>query len=115
MAEGIEPVHPRGHVARGTGRGKRKVDIPERLCRLRDARRELGVLDRARCLGAIQLHTTDAQHRQDRDGQERYTTEIIGNDLQMLDARGGDAPPASAPQHAQPAAANADFDDDIPF
>ena len=48
---------------------------------------------------------------QDRDGQERYITEIIGNDLQMLDARGGDAP-----QRAKPAAAaNADFDDDIPF
>ena len=56
---------------------------------------------------------------QDRDGQERHTTEIVGNDLQMLDARGGDAPSASAPQRAQPAAAgaaaNADFDDDIPF
>ena len=56
---------------------------------------------------------------QDKDGQERYTTEIIANDLQMLDARGGDAPPANAPQRAQPeaasAAANADFDDDIPF
>ena len=57
---------------------------------------------------------------QDKDGQERYTTEIIANDLQMLDARGGgDAQPASAPPRAHPAAAsaaaNADFDDDIPF
>ncbi len=52
---------------------------------------------------------------QDRDGQERYITEIIGNDFQMLDARGGDVPPANAPQRAQPAAANAYFDNDIPF
>ena len=66
---------------------------------------------------------------QDQNGQERYTTEVIVNDMQMLDARGGGgtAPPAGAERSA-PAAqggdtgggeglseAPADFDDDIPF
>ena len=45
---------------------------------------------------------------QDQQGQDRYTTEIVGNELQMLDSRGagGDQPqggysaPQSAPQHA---------------
>jgi single-strand DNA-binding protein len=63
---------------------------------------------------------------EDKGGVERYTTEIVGNEMQMLDSRGGSAqpsaeqaPPAnfqSAPQSApQPAAASADFDDDVPF
>ncbi|RMG49847.1 MAG: single-stranded DNA-binding protein [Gammaproteobacteria bacterium] len=65
---------------------------------------------------------------QDQGGQDRYTTEIVANEMQMLDSRGGDAgfdAPAqgggqraqSAPQPA-PAAAEppmGDFDDDIPF
>ncbi len=29
---------------------------------------------------------------QDRDGNDRYTTEIIANEMQMLDSRGGSAP-----------------------
>ena len=70
---------------------------------------------------------------QDQNGQDRYTTEIVGNELQMLDSRGqqGDgfnqAPRQqyNAPQQpaAAPAAASASaspqfddsFDDDIPF
>lgn len=65
---------------------------------------------------------------QDKNGQERYTTEIIANDLQMLDARGGgaanfEAPPPAFPDtepRAQPSPqptspTNDDFDDDIPF
>ncbi len=56
---------------------------------------------------------------QDRDGKERYTTEIIADEMQMLGGRGGggsapmstDSAPASAPP--QPPAD--DFDDDIPF
>ncbi len=64
---------------------------------------------------------------QDKDGQDRYTTEIIADEMQMLGGRGGGggsfgggdtgdtgggnrggggAPPQSAPD---------DFDDDIPF
>ena len=64
---------------------------------------------------------------QDQNGQDRYTTEIVANEMQMLGARGQDAgnrPPqgggfrAEAP--AQPAAAqpqgDSSFaDDDIPF
>lgn len=64
---------------------------------------------------------------QDNNGQERYTTEIIGNEMQMLDSRGGadgasfdqSAPsrPTNRPaaqQNSAPAAPE-DFDDDIPF
>ncbi|MEM7540310.1 MAG: single-stranded DNA-binding protein [Pseudomonadota bacterium] len=59
--------------------------------------------------------------RQDRDGNDRYTTEIVANEMQMLGSRGDrnmEAAPASAPA---PAAASmgappaGDFDDDIPF
>lgn len=59
---------------------------------------------------------------QDKDGQDRYTTEIIASDMQMLDSRGsgaGDDEPSSTPAGAsQPRRQEApaeDFDDDIPF
>ena len=69
---------------------------------------------------------------QGQDGQDRYTTEIVVSDMQMLDGRGdgasggqsrpqGYAAPASAPAAAPAAAAggyaapSGDFDDDIPF
>lgn len=79
---------------------------------------------------------------QDKEGQDRYTTEIVGNEMQMLDSRGaggmgggGNQGMAnsgnqgggnqgfqqnnqqSAPQNApaQPVAASDDWDDDIPF
>lgn len=69
---------------------------------------------------------------QGQDGQDRYTTEIVASEMQMLGGgagggRGGDAPYDSAPQgrgsqssapsHApsQPAPSMDDFDDDIPF
>ncbi|VAW80644.1 Single-stranded DNA-binding protein [hydrothermal vent metagenome] len=61
---------------------------------------------------------------QDKNGNDRYTTEIVANEMQMLGGRGGGGgsadfggSSASAPQSA-PAAAPAaagDFDDDIPF
>jgi single-strand DNA-binding protein len=75
---------------------------------------------------------------QDQQGQDRYTTEIVANEMQMLDGRSNagsfDAPSqGSAPQHhgsrpqaapsAQPAQSPqasapdsfADLDDDVPF
>ncbi len=59
---------------------------------------------------------------QDNSGNERYTTEIVANDMQMLGGRGGstssDAPStsSSAPSPAPaPQASADDFDDDIPF
>jgi single-strand DNA-binding protein len=62
---------------------------------------------------------------QGQDGQDRYTTEIVGNEMQMLDSKGGSAAFDSAPpaqrSAAQPQSAKAaaipenDFDDDIPF
>jgi single-strand DNA-binding protein len=68
---------------------------------------------------------------QDKQGNERYSTEIVGNDLQMLGGRGGaaagaGATPASAsaagagaPSYAEESAGGGsrseEFDDDIPF
>ncbi|UCC57485.1 MAG: single-stranded DNA-binding protein [Gammaproteobacteria bacterium] len=57
---------------------------------------------------------------QDKNGNDRYTTEIVANDMQMLGSRGGTSAYNSeaAPPPAQPATASAgpdDFDDDIPF
>jgi single-strand DNA-binding protein len=67
----------------------------------------------------------------DKEGQERYTTEIEANEMQMLGSRqgmGGDGPPREsgggvrpAGDSKRPAAAPAggsnfnDFEDDIPF
>lgn len=67
---------------------------------------------------------------QDQNGVDKYTTEIVANEMQMLDSRGGDgmAPAAGAPAPRAAAApamggGNApqapagldDFDDEIPF
>lgn len=76
---------------------------------------------------------------QDQNGNDRYTTEIVANEMQMLDSRGGGdnqgagyaggaaaaggagaatgmaADPAAAPAQQQPAPSFNDFDDDIPF
>ena len=52
---------------------------------------------------------------QDKDGNDRYTTEIIAHEMQMLDSRRGDKErPASGSTARQPADTD-DFDDDIPF
>ena len=56
---------------------------------------------------------------QDRDGNDRWTTEIIADEMQMLGGRGGGgaAPASSEPGQSSPPpqAASDDFDDDIPF
>lgn len=64
---------------------------------------------------------------QDKDGQDRYTTEIVANEMQMLSSKGeggsrSDAPPAVEQAQRQPAAqqqsggnAFEDMADDIPF
>ena len=76
---------------------------------------------------------------QDKSGQDRYTTEIVAGEMQMLDSRGGGqtgggsqpqgdynqsspqsggAPGAAAPGAAKPSAQPedfGDFNDDIPF
>ena len=65
---------------------------------------------------------------QDQNGNDRYTTEIIADEMQMLGGRGGaggggmgggggnfqrnDGPPANNPP---PQGSSDDFDDDIPF
>ena len=67
---------------------------------------------------------------QDQQGQDRYTTEIVAGEMQMLDSRGGgsanfnqDTAAAGGGQYNQAAprpqapsmAPAGDFDDDIPF
>lgn len=59
---------------------------------------------------------------QDRDGNDRYTTEVIADEMQMLGGRGGPGGPASMPSDSGPASQGGaprpdpgDFDDDIPF
>ncbi|TCK17304.1 single-strand binding protein [Thiogranum longum] len=60
---------------------------------------------------------------QDKNGNDRYTTEIIANEMQMLGGRGGGgsadfggaSASQSAPAAAPAAAGGGDFDDDIPF
>jgi single-strand DNA-binding protein len=59
---------------------------------------------------------------EDKNGQERYTTEIVAKEMQMLDSKGGSAnfdegkssssTPASSSNNAPEMN---DFDDDIPF
>lgn len=72
----------------------------------------------------------------DKDGQKHYTTEIVVNEMQMLDGRGGqqadhsqgfdqphqgraggyaERPAAAAAPQSRAAAPAADFDDDLPF
>ncbi len=69
---------------------------------------------------------------QDKQGQDRWTTEIVAEEMQMLDSRSGGAAPfeggsggsrsqstpgptASTSANAQPGPPADDFDDDIPF
>jgi single-strand DNA-binding protein len=63
---------------------------------------------------------------QDKEGKDRYTTEIVASEMQMLGSRGGEragAEPRSEPRTepraaqaaAQPARVAEEFDDDIPF
>lgn len=59
---------------------------------------------------------------QDKNGMERYTTEIVSNEMQMLDSRGGGSYDSSMNQSdAVTTASNSSqggvdqFDDDIPF
>ena len=65
---------------------------------------------------------------QDKDGQDRYTTEIVADRMQMLGGRGGasdnaestrsaerDPSAETPPRPAKEAAGFDDFEDDIPF
>jgi single-strand DNA-binding protein len=66
---------------------------------------------------------------QDKEGKDRYTTEIVGRDMQMLGGRGGAggqggeassggaraAPERGSANSAPPPSDDGGFDDDIPF
>ncbi len=57
----------------------------------------------------------------EKDGQKHYSTEILGDQMQMLDSRGEGAPSNSggyssgAPSQDYPSPPADDFNDDIPF
>ena len=56
---------------------------------------------------------------QDKDGNDRWTTEIVANEMQMLGGRAGSGAPAMndapSPSAPPPKSGSDDFDDDIPF
>jgi len=53
---------------------------------------------------------------QDKDGQDRYTTEIVASEMQMLDSRESAPQSQQAPQSTPVDPDNfGDFSDDIPF
>ena len=58
---------------------------------------------------------------QDQSGADRYSTEIVANNMQMLGGKGGssmmqDGPPSNMePAQTSAASSSDDFDDDIPF
>jgi len=58
---------------------------------------------------------------QDKEGKDRYTTEVVARDMQMLDGRAGESghqsPAASMPEKMNPDEVPhaGDFDDQIPF
>ncbi len=59
---------------------------------------------------------------QDRDGNDRWTTEIVANDMQMLDSRGGSEPLEDrggqydrGPASSAPSGGGGSLEDDIPF
>ena len=53
----------------------------------------------------------------DNQGAERYTTEIVANEMQMLDSRGGpvESMPSEAPAMAAAPSTQSVQEDDIPF
>jgi single-strand DNA-binding protein len=52
---------------------------------------------------------------QDKEGKDRYTTEIVANELQMIGGKGQSGQASGKASTAAAAAAEGDFDDDIPF
>jgi single-strand DNA-binding protein len=50
---------------------------------------------------------------QDKDGKDRYTTEVKGRDMQMLGGKGGEAKPKA--DYDDSAAPADEFTDEIPF
>lgn len=54
----------------------------------------------------------------EKDGVKRYSTEIVANELQMLDGKSDNGQQQQPPQQSQPQPQpeqGGDFDDDIPF
>jgi len=59
---------------------------------------------------------------QDKSGNDRYTTEVIANEMQMLGSRGGggsmptkESPPSASQSAGAAGSSGAEFEDDIPF
>lgn len=60
--------------------------------------------------GRLQTRSWD-----DKDGNKRYTTEIVGNSLQMLGGRREASSSEDIPQAAEPPQADGRVQDDLPF
>lgn len=60
--------------------------------------------------GRLQTRSWD-----DKDGNKKYITEIVGNSMQMLGKRGDDSPAIVSSQSAPAASTEAPVDDDLPF
>ena len=69
VAHGVEPIHAGTLEARDAGDGEAGVHRPQELRRLLDPRGELGVLHGPRHPGAVDLHPSDPQQRQDGHGE----------------------------------------------
>ena len=69
VADGVEQAHAGQPVGGGAGDGEAEIDVPQGLGRFGDARRQLGILDRAGNFGAVQQHAADAEHGQHRHRQ----------------------------------------------
>lgn len=52
---------------------------------------------------------------QDQSGQDRYTTEIVGHSMKMLDGKGTQQAPTGGMEAQSAAPPPESFDDDIPF
>ena len=82
VADSVEQIHAGGPVGQRAGDGQAGVDVPEHLGGFGDTWGELIFLQRARHLGAVQLHAAHAQHRQ--NGYRQYDDPHAAKPLQLL-------------------------------
>ena len=66
---GIKQAHAGCPIRQRTGQRQERVHIPQRFGGFGNAWGQFGVFHRAWHFRPVQLHTTDAQHRQNRDSQ----------------------------------------------
>ncbi len=94
--EGVDPAHASPPVGQQAGDGKAEVHAPQATRGLGDARGELGVFHRARCLGLVDLEAAQTHHRQHRHHQQHdaQTAQILQKAAPDVDRRGQCIEPA---------------------